>query len=210
MMDFNEIWAAVIRIAVKQARLIIDDQEALEVKCLYKEWDKQIGNELKVGEFVQFDGKLFRVLQTHVVQTQWQPGQGTESLYVVIDKAHTGTQDDPILYSGNMELFADNFYIENDILYKCIRNSDIPIYHTLSSLLGIYVELVVNELPEEEPTGTVDAPIPYARGMALEKDLYYSQNDVVYLCILNTGGLVYHDLSDLVGLYVMVDNYNIR
>ena len=53
MDDIKEILAAVIKLAVKQAREITDDAEALEVQYLYKTWDKQLGKELQVGEYVQ-------------------------------------------------------------------------------------------------------------------------------------------------------------
>ena len=42
MDNFNDILAAVIKLAVKQAREITDDARALEVQCLYKSWDKQL------------------------------------------------------------------------------------------------------------------------------------------------------------------------
>ena len=38
--------------------------------------------------------------------------------------------------------------------------------------------------------------------MALEAGRYYSQNGVTYLCTRDTGTPVYHNLADLVGLYV--------
>ena len=52
--------------------------------------------------------------------------------------------------------------------------------------------------------GTIDDPIPYEKNMEIYKGLYYSQNDVVFLCIRDSGQPLYHDLSALVGNYVEV------
>ena len=143
MTDFNELWAAMLKMALKQARAITDDQEALSVQCLYKEWNKQIGKQLNVGEYIQHEGKLYRVLQAHTAQNTWAPGNGTESIFVVIDKEHAGTLEDPIPYEGNMELFNGKYYIQNEVVYLCTRDSGAPLYHDLSSLVGIYVEEVI-------------------------------------------------------------------
>lgn len=142
MNNFNELWAAMLKMALKQARAITDDQEALSVQCLYKEWNKQIGKQLNVGEYIQHEGKLYRVLQAHTAQNTWAPGNGTESMFVVIDKEHAGTLEDPIPYNGNMELFNGKYYIQNEIVYLCTRDSGAPLYHDLSSLVGLYVEEV--------------------------------------------------------------------
>ena len=72
----------------------------------------------------------------------WAPGNGTESLFVVIDKEHAGTLEDPIPYEGNMELFNGKYYIQNEVIYLCTRDSGAPLYHDLSSLVGLYVEEV--------------------------------------------------------------------
>ena len=142
MNDIYDMWRAIINLAVKQARQITDDQEALELQILYKSWDQQIGKQLNVGEYVQHEGKLYRVLQAHTAQSTWAPGNGTESLFVVIDKEHAGTLDDPIPYNGNMELFNGKYYIQNEVVYLCIRDSGTPLYHELSALIGNYVEEV--------------------------------------------------------------------
>ena len=55
---------------------------------------------------------------------------------------------------------------------------------------------------DETHAGTVEDAIPYTGNMALEAGRYYSQNGETYLCIRDTGGHVYHNLADLVGLYV--------
>lgn len=142
MNDIYDMWRAIINLAVKQAKQVTDDQEALELQILYKSWDQQIGKQLNAGEYVQHEGKLYRVLQAHTAQSTWAPGNGTESLFVVIDKEHTGTLDDPIPYDGNMELFNGKYYIQNEVVYLCTRDSGAPLYHDLSSLVGVYVEEV--------------------------------------------------------------------
>lgn len=71
--EFMELWKAILQLAVKQARQITDDKEALQVQCLYKQWDKQIGRELQVGEYIQYEGQLYKVLQVHTVQEGWTP-----------------------------------------------------------------------------------------------------------------------------------------
>ena len=44
-MEFDDIWKAIVQLAVDSARTITDDQKALEVKVLYKQWSKQIGKQ---------------------------------------------------------------------------------------------------------------------------------------------------------------------
>lgn len=52
--------------------------------------------------------------------------------------------------------------------------------------------------------GTYEDPIPYEGNMEIYQGLYYSQNDVIYLCIRSSGQPLQHDLSVLVGNYVEV------
>lgn len=73
----------IIRLAVKQARQITDNAEALEVKYLYKEFDAQIGRDLAVGEFIQYNDKLYKVLQAHTVQANWTP-EAAPSLFAEV------------------------------------------------------------------------------------------------------------------------------
>jgi hypothetical protein len=57
---------------------------------------------------------------------------------------------------------------------------------------------------DRDHAGTIDDPIPYDRNMEVYKGLYYTQHDVLYLCIRDSGQPLYHDLSALVGSYVEV------
>lgn len=73
MNDFEQIWAAIMKLAVKQARQVTDDAEALSLQVLYKQWDKQIGKTLQAGEYINHNDVLYKVLQQHVAQDNWAP-----------------------------------------------------------------------------------------------------------------------------------------
>ena len=88
-MDNNELLRQIIQSAIKYARQIADDTEALNVKFLYKEFDKQIGRTLEVGEFIQYNDKLYKVLQAHTVQENWTP-EAAPSLFAEVLTDPTG------------------------------------------------------------------------------------------------------------------------
>lgn len=48
-----------------------------------------------------------------------------------------------IRYSGNMNLTAGLYYIQDDVIYLCNRNTGQPVYNALSELVGLYVEVAV-------------------------------------------------------------------
>lgn len=118
------------------------DLDALAVKDIYPAWESLIGQTVNVDFKLTHDGKLYKVIQAHTVQADWFPGVGTESLYAVIDEGHTGAEDDPIPYDGNMELTEGLYYSQDGIVYLCTRSTGQPVYHALSDLVGLYVEVV--------------------------------------------------------------------
>lgn len=229
MANNNDIYRALVKMAIKQARQITDDQEALAVKCLYKNWSKQLGRELTVGEYVQHGDRLYRVLTTHVAQANWEPGVGTESLFVVVDKTHAGTKEDPIPWNANMECEVGKYYSEDGVIYLCVRASGIALQCKIVDVLGNYFQLAEGEVevPKEEPQepeveepvepqepeeeekeeptvaeeGSLENPIAYSTGMVVYNGKYYKQNDVVYLCTRDSGNALYHDISALIGTY---------
>ena len=120
------------------------DADALKVKDIYPVWDNLIGQTVDKPEFkFTYHGDLYKTIPAnHTFAAEWVPGVGTESLYTRIDEAHAGTLDDPIPYTGNMELFEGMYYVEYDVVYRCIRSTGQPVYHELSALVGLYVEVV--------------------------------------------------------------------
>ena len=118
------------------------DLDALAVKDIYPAWESLIGQTVNVDFKLTYDGKLYKVIQAHTTQADWIPGNGTESLYTVIDEGHAGTLDDPIPYGGNMELTEGLYYSQDGIVYLCTRSTGQPVYHALGDLVGLYVEAV--------------------------------------------------------------------
>lgn len=47
-----------------------------------------------------------------------------------------------IPYNGNMALEAGKYYTQDGVLYLCNRDTGNPVYHPLSALVGLYVEVV--------------------------------------------------------------------
>ena len=62
------------------------------------------------------------------------------------------------------------------------------------------------EVIEKEHTGEIDDPIPYNPPMEIFLGKYYTQGDVLYLCIRDSGTALTHNLADLVGIYVELAN----
>lgn len=118
----------------------LSPSEALQVKDRYSEWTAGIA--VKAGERYLSDDILWECIKEHTTQDNWKPSMATASLWKVVDEEHAGTIDDPIIYIPPMEIFKDKYYIQNGIKYKCTRNSEQPLTHDLSALVGLYVEKV--------------------------------------------------------------------
>ena len=122
----------------------LTDDQALSVMNLYPEWSEFIGKNITKGIKIKYNDKLFKVVQNHLVQEQYPPSIDTASLYVEIIENHAGTQDDPIPYpeDGNMIIYNGKYYIEDEIVYLCIRDSEQPLYTKLANLINNYVQKV--------------------------------------------------------------------
>ena len=123
-------------------RTDISNAEALDYAVIVYDFEHYIGQELAQGKIVSHDDKLWRVRQTHTCQADWTPSLDSASLWEVIEVEHEGTESDPILYVPPMEIFKDKYYIEDEVLYKCTRDSGTALSHYLFSLVGLYVEVV--------------------------------------------------------------------
>lgn len=119
----------------------LPDGEALDVVTLHPEWAADTA--YSTGYKVQHGGKLWRCREPgHTSQAGWEPSTDTASLWEEICESHAGTLDDPIPYRGNMALTSGLYYIQDYAIYRCSRDTGIPVYNRLAELVGIYVETV--------------------------------------------------------------------
>lgn len=118
----------------------LSPSEVLQVKDRYPEWETGIN--VKTGERYRVEDVLWECIQAHTTQDNWKPSMATASLWKTVDEDHKGTIDDPIVYIPPMEIFKDKYYIQNGVIYKCTRDSEQPLTHDLSALVGLYVEKV--------------------------------------------------------------------
>ena len=121
----KDVFRMLVKMAVKQARQITDDVEALEVKMLYKQWDKQIDKPLEVGEYIQYQDVLYKVLQAHTVQEAWTP-TNAPSLFakVLIDPTGETILDWEQPDSTNPYMKGDKV-IHNGKTYVCTIDNNV-------------------------------------------------------------------------------------
>ena len=124
MNDFEQIMAAIMKLAVKQARQVQDDAEALSLQILYKQWNRQVGKELQVGEYVNHNDVLYKVLQQHTVQDNWAPDV-SPSLFakVLVDPTGDTVLDWEQPDSTNGYMVGDKVKFEGHIYESLIDNN---------------------------------------------------------------------------------------
>lgn len=125
------------------SRTDIPDEEALERAVVIYNWDRYIGKPLNAGQVVVCEDQVYRVRQqiTEVLSI-YPPSLATASLYKAIELTATGEIDDPIPYTPPMEIFNGKYYTQEDVKYKCTRDSGVALTHNLRDLVGMYVEVV--------------------------------------------------------------------
>ena len=135
-LSLGEVQEMMVRVQINT--LAVDDNTALRMREFYPEWATDTA--YTVGYKVQRGGKLWRCKQAHTAIATWEP-ENAASLWEVINETHDGTKYDPIPYDGNMTLEAGKYYIQDDVVYLCNRDTGQPVYNALSELVGLYVEV---------------------------------------------------------------------
>ena len=133
-----------LRAVIESLSQNMSENLALDVPELLPSWEKlcREEREVELGFMFRFGAELFKTAQPRYRFTKlYVPGQtGTESLFTRIDRQHSGTQQDPIVWKGNMLIYEGLYYLEGSVLYLGIRDSLQPISHSLSQLIGLYVQ----------------------------------------------------------------------
>ena len=131
--------------AIKSLRETLTDDVALNYVVLYPDW--KVGKEFAIGERVEFEGRLYKVLTTHTAQQTWTPNV-TPTLFEQIDVVNDGTLKNPIVAAAGMTYFKDKYYLDETTgeVYLCTRddsNGNGTVLHFMpSALVGVYFELV--------------------------------------------------------------------
>lgn len=121
----------------------IADTTSVKMRDYYPTFESIVGQTVKLGFKFTHNGSLWKTIQDNLlIQAHYAPGTGTESLYTKIDEEHLGNKYDPIPYSGNMALENGKYYIQNDAVYLCNRDTVNPVYDDLSALVGLYVKTI--------------------------------------------------------------------
>lgn len=135
--------ALTIRAAMDNAAIVLTDEQAVFSKELYPKWEELMGQTVELGFRFRYQDVLYKTIQkSYTFVEHYIPGAGTESLFARIDEAHAGTVEDPIPYEGNMALEEGKHYSQGGVVYRCIWSTGIPVYHPLSELVGLYVEVI--------------------------------------------------------------------
>ena len=131
---------------LKNTRNLITEEMALNYVALYPNWEKQIGKELIVGERIEFEDRLYKVLTTHTAQETWAPNVAP-TLFEPIDVVNEGTLVNPIIAAAGMTYFKDKYYLDetDGKVYLCTRDDSngngTALHFTPSALVGTYFEL---------------------------------------------------------------------
>ena len=131
--------ALLLRGIIESSVQYLDGNTSLKAIVLHSHWKENVS--YVVGTKVQYNGKLWRSVQSHVSQTGWNP-EDASSLWEQINETSKGTITDPIPYDRNMSLENGKYYTQDGVTYLCNRDTGNPVYNALSELVGLYVEVV--------------------------------------------------------------------
>lgn len=118
----------------------VTNNEALSIASIYNYWKAGVGyggdkQEKIVRRPINEEDVLFICITPHTSQSDWAP-ELTPTLWSRIDVKHACTKEDPIPATLNMMYYKDKYYIENDVLYLCTRDSGIALAYLPSQLVG--------------------------------------------------------------------------
>lgn len=129
-----------VKAAILKTREMADDETALFSMSIYPAWKPGVSYPL--GARVRYRGHLYRVRQQHIAAEGWEPDIAPALFEVIALPTEAGTQDCPIAYTVGMTLEEGKYYAEDGAVYRCIRDTGVPVYYPLTKLIGLYVEVL--------------------------------------------------------------------
>ena len=141
---------------VQTAITYLTDEQAITVKDLYKDWERDIigysySTENPEDLRRQYKGKLWKLQKNHNKQEDWYPG-ADPTLWVEIVEGHDGTIEDPIpvpdsVTTSGFEYEYGKYYLDDEDIYLAKREGKSDgevekLYFKPSALIGQYFEKV--------------------------------------------------------------------
>ena len=119
----------------------LSDEDAKKVPALFPVWATD--EAYAVGDRVYYNGSLYKCVQAHTSQVNWNPKDAASLWQNVSEEAQEadGSHDRPYQWQSGMTSYNGKYYTENDTLYICIRDSGGPLYYNIASLIGIYFNI---------------------------------------------------------------------
>ena len=134
-----------IREAMDKAGVFLKPEQAATVTYLFKPWkavdENDVAVHYEVDDRRRYNDVVYQCRQAHDAQAHQTPDV-IPALWLRLDVEHAGTMEDPIPYATGMEIFNGKYYVENEILYLCNRDSGTALYNNLADLVGHYVSVV--------------------------------------------------------------------
>lgn len=131
-----------IRTSIDSVTSTLSDADVAKNPMLFLPWE--VDTKYEVGDHRRHDGKVYKCLQAHTSQADWEP-PAVPALCVVVNVSSSGTIDDPIPASRGMEYEYGKYYLdpEDGKTYLCKRLNEtgtIVLHYLPHELIGQYFE----------------------------------------------------------------------
>ena len=131
-----------IRTSINNVTISLADADAAKNPMLFLPWE--VGIKYVVGDRRRHGDKVYKCLQAHTSQADWEPPD-VPALWVVVNVSSPGTIDDPIPASRGMEYEYGKYYLdpEDEKTYLCKRLNEtgtIVLQYLPHELIGQYFE----------------------------------------------------------------------
>lgn len=130
-----------LRSLIIKASASLSDTDALEAVELFDEWKPD--TDYIIGDRRRYEGTLYKSRQVHTSQSIYPPNIVPALWEVVAPEGKGDSPQNPIEYDQSMAIEEGKYYIENDVIYICIRDSGVPLYTALANVIGNYVDVYV-------------------------------------------------------------------
>ena len=131
---------------------LLTGDEAAALPLLFKVWKP--GTQAEPADYPAdgtfwrdpFNGRLYKVKpgmgHKSYGDKNYAPSRAPSLWEGVAEPGEDGSREHPINYAPDMVIHNGLYYLENGILYLCIRDSGVPLYTALANVVENYVQIV--------------------------------------------------------------------